>query len=124
MRDDLQPLRFISEEIEIQFDDPPLLTKRPKAPDGFVWQGHEHRVVELLSAWTDFERRGGMSKNMSPEHLRTARKRGSWGVGRYYFRVETENGRLFDVYYDRAPEDAGDRSGHWYLWRELERDNA
>lgn len=121
MTGELRPLHFISEEIEIFFDEPPVLTKRPSAPDGFSWRGQSFHVKKLLSAWTDYERRGDMAKNMSPEHLRMARKRGSWGVGRFYFRVATEAGRVFDLYYDRSPESAGDRAGHWYLWRELER---
>jgi hypothetical protein len=30
-----------------------------------------------------------------------------------------KGGRVFDIYYDRAPEAAGDRAGHWYLFREM-----
>ncbi len=60
-----------------------------------------------------------MAKNMRPEHARTAERRGSWGVGRDYYRVRTETGRLFDLYYDRAPKDARRRKGAWYLFREL-----
>ncbi len=58
---------------------------------------------------------------MTLSSLKKARRRGSWGVGRFYFRLETEGGRVFDLYYDRAPKDAGDRRGQWVLWRELER---
>ena len=60
-----------------------------------------------------------MARNMQEAHLREASRRGSWGVGRFYFRVRTENGRIFDIYYDRAPEEAADRKGHWFIWREL-----
>lgn len=119
-----EPVQFISEEVEVHFDEPPLLTKRPHAPDGFRWQQEQHLARRVLSAWTDYERRGDMAKNMQPAHLRLARQRGSWGVGRFYFRLETEQGRVFDLYYDRAPEGAADRGGHWYLWRELEEQDA
>ncbi|NIN66282.1 MAG: hypothetical protein GTO63_16635 [Anaerolineae bacterium] len=61
---------------------------------------------------------------MQPEHLRSVRRFGSWGVGRFYFRVRVEDGRVFDLYYDRAPKDAADRQGHWYLWRELKPSEA
>jgi hypothetical protein len=115
------PLQFIGEEIESIFDTPPLITKKPDVPSGFIWRGEAFRVGELISRWFDYERKGRMSKNMQPEHLRVARKRGSWGVGKFYFRVQTEGGRVFDLYYDRAPEDAGDRKGHWFLWRELKK---
>lgn len=52
---------------------------------------------------------------MSPEHAERARLKGSWGVGRYYFRIETSEGEIFEIYYDRAPEKSADRSGHWFL---------
>lgn len=60
-----------------------------------------------------------MAKNMQPQHDRVARERGSWGVGRYYFDVQTENDRCFRLYYDRAPSDATDRTGQWILLAEL-----
>jgi hypothetical protein len=41
-------------------------------------------------------------------------------VGKYYFRVRTDTGQIFDLYYDRAPGGADDRKGSWYLFQELE----
>jgi hypothetical protein len=115
------PVRFFSEEIEALHNEMPALLKKPDPPDGFRWRQDTYEVEKVLSRWFDFERKGRMARNMKPENLRTAGRRGSWGVGRFYFRVSTKGGRVFDLYYDRAPEDAGDRGGHWYLWRELER---
>jgi hypothetical protein len=40
-------------------------------------------------------------------------------VGRFYFRVRSETGQVFDLYYDRAIKDADDRLGHWFLYREV-----
>jgi hypothetical protein len=60
-----------------------------------------------------------MARNMTPEHAATAERRGSWGVGRFYFRVKTEAGNIFDLYYDRSPKNVDDRKGGWYLFREL-----
>jgi hypothetical protein len=116
---DLEPIAFISEEISVEFERPPMLSKKPDAPIAFAWGDQSFKVVEVLSRWFDFERRGNMSRNMQEAHLRTAGQRGSWGVGRFYFRVRTEVDRVFDLYYDRTPEDAADRQGHWFLWREL-----
>jgi hypothetical protein len=48
-----------------------------------------------------------------------AESRGSWGVGRFYFRVKLEDGRVFDLYYDRAPQGVDRRKGTWFLFREL-----
>jgi hypothetical protein len=125
MTEDLKfiPHQFIGEEIEVTFDVPPMHSKKPDPPSGFLWRGEDFRVVVLISRWLSYERKGRMAKNMQPENLRVARRRGSWGVGRFYFRVRTEGGRIFDLYYDRAPEEAGDRAGHWFLWRELKSSN-
>ena len=114
------PCRFIDQEIEVRFNEPPILTKKPGAPDGFKWAEESFQVCQVISTWFDYQRRGRMAKNMTQPHLRTAAQRGSWGVGRFYFRVQTEDGRVFDLYYDRAPKKAADRTGHWFLWRELE----
>ena len=130
----LTPQHFIGEQIEVIFDQPPPLEKKPPCPDSFVWQGHRHRVIEVLAAWSDYERKGRMATNMRPAHAEAAAGRGSWGVGRFYFRVRVEDGRLFELYYDRAPrpaarrgsKDATDtgknskqRKGAWFLHSEL-----
>ncbi len=116
---EIKPLRFIGEAIDVEFDEPPLLEKKPECPDRFVWRGETHRVVEKLSQWHDYTRRGRMASNMSPEHAAVASRRGSWGVGRFYFRVRTEAGRIFDLYYDRAPKSVENRKGAWFLFREM-----
>jgi hypothetical protein len=115
----VKPIRFISEPIAVQFDEPPGLTKRPGCPDRFVWRDETFHVAQKLKEWHDYQRRGDMAHNMRPAHLEAARRRGSWGVGRDYYRVRTGAGRVFDLYYDRAPKDAGDRAGAWFLYREL-----
>ena len=61
-----------------------------------------------------FEHRAGGP----PYFVRSGRTQGSWGQGRVYYRVRTEEGRLFDLYYDRAPKGQR-RAGAWFLWREL-----
>jgi hypothetical protein len=111
--------RFISEPISAEFDVPPLLEKKPGCPDRFVWDDTRFAVVEKLAEWHDYERRGRMAQNMQPEHLRRARQSGSWGVGRDFYRVRTDSGRVFEIYYTRAPKDADRRGGSWVLYREL-----
>ncbi len=110
--------RFLSEPITVRYDTPPLLTKRPRCPDAFVWRDETHEVVELLAEWHDYGRRGRFARNMQPQHLRIAEQRGSWGVGRFYFKVRTRDDRVFDLYYDRAPQSADDRQGRWVLFVE------
>ena len=115
----LKPLRFIGQEIQVEFDRDPALEKRPPAPDRFNWEGQTYRVDSVLSEWQDFKRRGRMARNMRPQNAAKALRRGSWGVGWFYFRVLTTNERIFDLYYDRAPKNVKDRKGSWFLDREM-----
>jgi hypothetical protein len=117
---EFKPTRFIGEPIDVFFEQPPVLEKRPGCPDGFDWDTNHYRIVEKLSEWHDYRRRGQMAINMRPEHAARASQRGSWGVGRDYFRVRVDTGQLFDLYYDRAPKDIDRRKGAWFLYRELE----
>ena len=113
------PVQFIGDEILPIFEKKSLIAKKPIAPSAFVWRDDHYEVIDLISSWSDFSRRGRMAKNMRASSKKKAVRRGSWGVGRFYFRVRTSENKVFDLYYDRAPKDAGDRVGHWYLWREL-----
>jgi hypothetical protein len=119
MNSTLHSLHFFDQPIEPVFDQPPAREKTPDCPDGFVWERQTHRVTELLAAWSDFTRRGRSARNMRPEHAAVAAGRGSLGVGRFYFRVRVDSGRIFDIYYDRAPKDADRRKGSWFVYREL-----
>jgi hypothetical protein len=111
----MEPVHFFDEPIEVTFNQPPLLEKKPTCPDAFTWQDQSFRVEQLLSEWFDFERRGKNARNMRPTHASRAAVKGSWGVGRYYFRIKVEGGRVFEIYYDRAPVDADRRKGNWFL---------
>lgn len=113
-----QPAGFIDEQIEVAFKQPLALEKKPTCPDAFLWRNRRYTVVGMLEEWFDFQRRGRMARNMAPAHAAAASVRGSWGVGRFFFRVRVDTGQIFDLYYDRAPKDAGDRKGRWVLFRE------
>jgi hypothetical protein len=117
-----ESLRFIGEQIKVEFDTDPTWEKIPGCPDRFVWRDEEYHIAAVLTEWCDYRRRGRMARNMSPAHAATASIRGSWGVGRTYFRVRTESGRVFDLYYDRSPRGADDRKGQWFLFREMSAD--
>lgn len=105
------------------FDSPPAREKRPHCPDRFIWEERTYRIVETLSEWTDFTRRGRASRNMRPSHAEVASGRGSLNVGRFFFRVRVDAGRLFDIYYDRAIKNVDDHKGSWFIYRELEPSN-
>jgi hypothetical protein len=110
--------RFIGESIQVEFTGQPLLTKRAGCPVCFSWRGEAFAVREMLAEWHRYERRGDMANNMSPAHARAAKIRGSRGVGRDYYRVLTETDRVFTLYYDRSPKNAGDTLGEWILLEE------
>jgi hypothetical protein len=110
---------YIGEVITVEFDRPPLYSKRPHCPDRFIWRGKTFAIVEVLSQRVDFGRRGRMSMNMQPEHAARAAQQGSWGVGRYFFTVRAEGGRAFELYYDRAPKDIDHPEGVWFLRYEI-----
>ena len=124
---ELKPIHFYDQPIEIIFDTPPALEKSPDPPNGFIWDDKTYRVVEMLSSWSDFKRRGKMARNMRPAHAATASTRGSLNVGRFYFRVRAAlsgsstagQTQVFDIYYDRAMKNVDDRKGQWFLYREM-----
>lgn len=130
--------RFIGEPIAVEFDEPPLFRKRPHCPDRMTWRGETFALIEVVAQWVRFDRRGRAGDNMRPLDLLRATQRGSWGVGRYFFRARFRlaaaepdgpvlfegrfglpEERLFELYYDRAPRDVDDRLGAWFLRREL-----
>lgn len=110
---------FISEPIEAKFNHTPTYLKKPPCPDGFIWRNQSYKIMKSIAEWKDYSRRGKSAANMQPEHARTAEERGSWGVGKFYFDVQTDCGRYFRLYYDRAPKDVHNRAGQWVLLAEL-----
>ena len=124
------PIHFFDDPIEVVYDKPPIYEKTPDCPNGFEWEGKSYRIVETLSEWNDFTRRGKYARNMRPAHAAVASSRGSLNVGRFYFRVRavlsssftagrSENSQIFDLYYDRAMKSVDERKGQWFLYREL-----
>ncbi len=87
-----------------------------------MWAGKKYRIVDKLSEWNDFERRGRASRNMRPAHAEAAASRGSLNVGRFFFRVRVDTGQCFDLYYDRAMKSIDERKGQWVIYREIELD--
>jgi hypothetical protein len=117
---EFRPVRFIGEPVQVRFVRPPRLEKVPDCPDGFVWRGETYRIVALLNEWHDYGRQGRMEHNMRPRRMALAARRGSWGVGRDYFRVRTDTDQVFELYYDRSPSRTGSRKGGWFLFQEME----
>jgi hypothetical protein len=110
---------YIGETIAAGFEKPVLFTKKPDCPDNFFWRGETFGITELISEWQDFTRKGKNSRNMKDAHLERANIKGSLGVGRFYFRVLTNEGRMFDIYYDRSIKNTFETGGFWVLFQEL-----
>ena len=119
---ELRPVHFLDEPIQVTFSEPPARQKLPHCPDGFTWGDRTYWVLENLSEWKDFSRRGRNQRNMSTEHALAAAERGSLNVGRFFFRVRVDSGQVFDIYYDRAIKNVDDRKGGWFIYRELGRE--
>ncbi len=111
-------VHFIEEPIEVVFNQPQIKTKNPGCPDAIHWRSAEYRVVKIIKQWADFSRKGRMQKNMSEVHHLRAETRGSWGVGKIFFRVQVDSGQEFEFYYDRAPKNSTYKSGSWFLFKE------
>ena len=112
-------MEFIGREIIVTLPSGFSLEKKPPAPHAFQWQDKSHRVTEMLANWHRYGKPEIRTQGGRPPYfVRSGRTQGSWGQGRVYFRVRTEEGRLFDIYYDRAPKGQR-RAGAWFLWREL-----
>jgi Family of unknown function (DUF6504) len=118
--DTYQAIHFYDHPIQPIFDTPPAREKTPDCPNGFIWDDKTYRVIEMLSAWSDFVRRGKMANNMRPAHAAVASNRGSLNVGRFYFRVRVDTDQVFDIYYDRAMKSLDERKGQWFIYRELQ----
>ena len=116
---ELRPIHFLDEPIQVRFNTAPARQKLPHCPDAFEWDGRVYRVVETLSEWTDFTRRGRFARNMQPAHAAVAAQRGSLNVGRFFFRVRVDTGQCFDLFYDRASRSADERKGQWFVYSEL-----
>lgn len=121
--DTFQPIHFFDHPIQPIFDTPLAREKTPDCPNGFHWDDKTYHVIEMLSSWSDFARRGKMARNMRPAHAAVASSRGSLNVGRFYFRVRVDTGQVFDIYYDRAMKSLDDRKGQWFVYRELEEEH-
>ena len=132
------PIHFYDDPIEVVYDKPPVYEKKPDCPNGFRWEDKSYYIVETISEWSDFTRRGKYARNMRPAHAAVASSRGSLNVGRFYFRVRAlltssrtagqsggettarqSESQIFDLYYDRAMKNIDERKGQWVLYREL-----
>ncbi|NSW51881.1 MAG: hypothetical protein HPY85_05210 [Anaerolineae bacterium] len=111
---ELVPIQFINESVEVVFVVPPVYGKTPTPPQSFIWQAKQWEIKQVMLEWKDYDRRGKSSHNMRPSNLLKAASRGSYGVGRFYYRVMTVDDRIFQLYFDRSVP----REQAWVLYAE------
>ena len=109
---------FIGEIITVHFSEPLQREKTPNCPASFSWRDESFTVERSLREWVDFSRKGKYERNMRDSHLESALAKGSFGVGRFTFVVLTTSGRVFEIYFDRAPT-KHNKTGSWILYKEL-----
>jgi hypothetical protein len=77
-----------------------MATGQPSPPNRFRWRGVEYRIRRVLDVWkTSGPDRGGGKE-------RYVRKHG--------FRIETTDGTIMSVYFERQPRSRG-RAPRWWL---------
>lgn len=92
--------KFISQAISVSRD------AESGKPVSFVWNGREYTVREIIAVWPDW----GFSSG-SP-------KRKNWRMRRHrnYYRVETVDGEVFELYHDRGIKGENDT---WVLQTQI-----
>ena len=91
-------MQMYSEKIEV------TCKGEPSMPVSFRWRDGEFRIERIVRSWQDWGFPPGSPKR---KDWRLRRRRN-------YFKVCTDDGRIFEIYMDRkSPEPA------WVLYREL-----
>ena len=115
-------MEFYSEPITVEFCTDPLLEKKPGLPKTFTWRGKTYKITKLLKEWHDYRKREEIQHFHNTKRGNTPEtklsRRGSWGVGRDYYRVLTDSNEIFDIYYDRKP--LREKKGEWVLLKRVE----
>ena len=95
---------FIGEQIEVQMVGEPV-----KVPVSFRWYGSDYHIAEVLASWADFG------------YGQTPPRRPHWWQRRHrnYYRVKTDTGETFEIYYDRGTRASHPERRKWYLFRRI-----
>jgi len=95
--------RFIDDRIDV------VMEGTVRQPKSFVWQGRNFQVVEILHAWSDW----GFSLAATRRNWRTRKHRN-------YYRIRTEDERIFEIYLDRGTKPGRES---WYVFQEFSPDS-
>ena len=96
--------RFLGKEIQV------TVAGELRHPVSFILEGKEHAIQEILDAWPDH------GFGSSPP----SRKRWWLRHHRNYYTVRTNDGEVFEIYYDRGVSLEKSRYKKWYATRQLD----
>ncbi len=105
--------RFVGCQVAVCLPPGHYPRRDPPAPLSFTLQGQVFDVLEVLQEWWDYTNLSPAQRTYRPSYHRSSARRGSFGLGRHYFRVRTSCG-VFLIYYDRRPTPSS-RGGSWVV---------
>lgn len=94
--------RFFGQQITVERD------QETREPTSFSFKDETHDVTLIMTSWQDY----GMP---SDGRKHTWRQRHH----RNYYRVQTADGRVFEIYYDRGVSMDSPKYMRWYVTKEL-----
>jgi hypothetical protein len=96
------PERYFAREIQV------TTAEGVKTPVAFKLEGREYKVAEVMDIWQD-------ASYGSSETSKTWRTRHH----RSYYRVKTDNGEVYEMYFDRGTNLRHPEFRKWYLTQKL-----
>jgi hypothetical protein len=100
------PERYFGRQIEV-------ITKNGEndkiIPVSFKFNRREYIIAEVMESWPDYgfgRASGGRQRWWQQRH-------------RYYYRVKTTDGEVYEIYYDRGVSKKNPESRKWYLTQRL-----
>ena len=94
--------QFFGQQVSVERD------PDTQEPTSFSFKSETHAVVEIMTSWQDygFSDDGRKHKWQERHH-------------RNYYRVQTSEGRKFEIYYDRGVSMDSPKYMRWYVTREI-----
>ena len=96
------PERFFGTEIKV------VTTGEVKMPESFILDGWEYQVKEVLEVWYD----SGFGNSETSCTWRTRHHRS-------YYRLETTDGEVYELYFDRGTNLRHPQYRKWYVTQRL-----
>ena len=94
--------RFFGQQISVDRD------PETHEPTGFSFREEVHEVAQIITSWQDFDMpNDGRRHRWIQRHHRS------------YYRVQTSEGRRFEIYYDRGVSMDSPKYMRWYVTREF-----